>query len=59
MSIIPASVPAPVLPRRRQLLFGTMFVSAAVAMFEFSLVASYLAERAGSAMSGSPRTPFR
>ena len=47
MSIIPASVPAPVLPRRRQLLFGTMFVSAAVAMFEFSLVASYLAERAG------------
>ena len=40
MSIIPASVPAPVLPRRRQLLFGTMFVSAAVAMFEFSLVAA-------------------
>lgn len=47
MSLIPAELTAPPLPRRRQLLFGTTFVAAAVAMFELALVGMYLAQRAG------------
>ncbi|MCB1282860.1 MAG: cytochrome c oxidase subunit 3 [Microthrixaceae bacterium] len=45
MSIIPAEIPAAVLPRRRQLLFGTVFVSIAVAMYQLALVGLYLQER--------------
>ncbi|MFN8050067.1 MAG: cytochrome c oxidase subunit 3 [Acidimicrobiales bacterium] len=47
MSLIPANLTAPPLPRRRQQLFGTTFVAVAVAMFELALVGMYLAERAG------------
>ena len=46
MTLIPATVAAAPLPRRRQLLFGTTFAAVAVAMFEFTLVGYYLAERA-------------
>lgn len=46
MSIIPAELTAPVLPRRRQLLFGTVFVSIGVAIFELTLIAMYLQARA-------------
>lgn len=48
MSLIPATVAAPTLPRRRQLLFGTVFAAAGVALFQLSLVGSYLAERAAN-----------
>ena len=46
MSIIPAELTAPTLPRRRQLLFGTTVVAVGVAMFELALVGMYLTERA-------------
>lgn len=46
MSIMPAELTAPVLPRRRQLLFGTTFAAIAVAVFQLALVGMYLAERA-------------
>ena len=46
MSIIPAELTAPALPRRRQLLFGTVFVSIGVAIFELTLIAMYLQTRA-------------
>ena len=45
MSIIPAELTAPTLPRRRQLLFGTTFVAVGVAMFQLALVGMYMAER--------------
>jgi heme/copper-type cytochrome/quinol oxidase subunit 3 len=45
MALIPATLSAPPLPRRRQLLFGTTFVSVGVAMFELALIGMYLAER--------------
>lgn len=45
MSIIPAELTAPTLPRRRQLLFGTVFVSIATSIFLLTLVGMYLQER--------------
>lgn len=45
MALIPATLTAPPLPRRRQLLFGTTFAAVGVAMFELALVGTYLAER--------------
>lgn len=45
MSTIPAELTPPALPRRRQFLFGTVFASIAVAIFELTLIAMYLAER--------------
>ena len=45
MSVIPATVAAPVLPRRRQLLFGTVFTLVGLAMFQLALVGMYLTER--------------
>ncbi|MBX7068653.1 MAG: cytochrome c oxidase subunit 3 [Microthrixaceae bacterium] len=47
MALVPATLTAPPLPRRRQLLFGTTFAAAGVAMFQLALVGMYLAERAG------------
>lgn len=47
MALIPANLTAPPLPRRRQLLFGTAFATAGVAMFELALIGMYLSERAG------------
>ena len=45
MTLIPATLTPPVLPRRRQLLFGTAFASVAVAMFLLTLVGMYLSAR--------------
>lgn len=49
MTVIPADLAAPRLPRRRQLLFGTAFVAAGVAMLELALVGMYLTERTAHA----------
>ena len=48
MSLIPAQITAPVLPRRRQLLFGTAFACVAASMFLLALVGAYLEARSGS-----------
>lgn len=42
MALIPATLTAPPLPRRRQLLFGTAFAAVGVGMFELALVGTYL-----------------
>jgi len=42
---IPAQVTPPILPRRRQLLFGTAFAAVAVSMFLLTLVGMYLSTR--------------
>jgi heme/copper-type cytochrome/quinol oxidase subunit 3 len=47
MSLIPATAPAPVLPRRRQVLFGTAFASAGFAILILTLIGLYLEARAG------------
>ncbi|HBX76401.1 MAG TPA: hypothetical protein DEG43_02035 [Acidimicrobiaceae bacterium] len=46
MTLIPATVPLPALPRRRQLLLGTALAAGASAMFQLALVGMYLNERA-------------
>lgn len=43
--MLTTGVPAPVLPRRRELLFGTAFVTAGVVMGMVTLIGSYLATR--------------
>lgn len=48
MSIIPATTTAPVLPRRRQLLFATGFASAAVTIFFLTLIGYYLEARSAA-----------
>jgi heme/copper-type cytochrome/quinol oxidase subunit 3 len=48
MTFIPATTPAAVLPRRRQLLFGTAFAAVAVSIYEFALIGMYLSERAAN-----------
>jgi heme/copper-type cytochrome/quinol oxidase subunit 3 len=48
MSVALSELPPPVLPRRRQLLFGSAFAAAACAMFLFTLVGQYLAARSAS-----------
>ncbi len=48
MSVALSELPPPVLPRRRQLLFGSAFAAAACAMFLFTLVGQYLAARGAS-----------
>lgn len=48
MSIIPADLAPPILPRRRQLLFGTAFASVAVSVFLVALLGRYLEARAAS-----------
>ena len=48
MTLIPTSVPAPTMPRRRQQLMGTAIASAAVAAFTFTLLGRYLALRAAN-----------
>jgi heme/copper-type cytochrome/quinol oxidase subunit 3 len=47
-SSLVAGAPAPVLPRRRELLFGTGLVTAGVSMAIVTLVAQYLATRAAA-----------
>ena len=47
MSLIPADAPAPVLPRRRQVLFGTAFAAAGWAILILTLVGLYLEARSG------------
>lgn len=49
MTLIPAQLTAPQLPRRRQLLFGTAFAAVGVAMLELALVGMYLGERTAHA----------
>ena len=46
MSIIAPTVPAPILPRRRQLLFGATFASAGFGAFILTAVGMYLQARA-------------
>ena len=48
MSVIPADLAPPVLPRRRQLLFGTAFASLAVSVFVIALLGRYLEARSGA-----------
>src|SRR5262245_51243964 len=40
-----AELPPPVLPRRRQLLFGSAFAAAAAAMYMFTVLGQYLNAR--------------
>jgi cytochrome c oxidase subunit 3 len=50
MSVVPSDLtrlPEPSMPRRRQLLFGTAFVSGACAMFILTLLGLYLQARSG------------
>ena len=47
MSIIPAEVIPPVYPRRRQVLFGTGFAVAGIAMYFLTLIGMYLEVRHG------------
>ena len=49
ITIIPETSAAPILPRRRQLLFGSAFASIAWAMFLLTLVGLYLQARQGDA----------
>jgi len=48
-ALLPNTAPAPILPRRRQLLFGSAFASVAWAMFLLTLVGMYLQARQGDA----------
>jgi heme/copper-type cytochrome/quinol oxidase subunit 3 len=51
MSVVPSDLgelPAPSMPRRRQLLFGTAFVAGACAMFILTLLGLYLQLRSGN-----------
>ncbi len=47
MRLIPASAPAPVLPRRRQVLYASAYAAAAFAMLTLTLVGMYLEARSG------------
>lgn len=60
MSVIPATFDASPLPRRRLLLFGTAFASAAAAMAILTLVALYLEARgvAGTAWFADNKVPL-
>ena len=48
MTVIPAQLPAPRLPRRRQLLFGTAYATAAYFMFFLTLAGTYIAQRSAA-----------
>lgn len=50
-SIAPASLPALVLPRRRELLFGTALATSGVVMALLTLVGAYLATRSAAGAS--------
>jgi heme/copper-type cytochrome/quinol oxidase subunit 3 len=47
MRLIPATAPAPVLPRRRQVLYGSAFAAGGFAIMILSLVGLYLEARSG------------
>lgn len=48
MTLMTADAAAPLLPRRRQLLFGTAFAGFAAAMYVFTVLGWYLEARAGN-----------